>query len=101
MVRIDGDLEGSIEAPERIYIGADARLRATIRARSVVISGLVEGDIIAPEGVTILSSGMVIGDIITRKIELEDDVILNGKCTAINDQETFDKALEKYNNLKA
>ena len=86
MVRLDGDLEGRLETPERVYVGSESR---------------VKGDIIAPEGVKIESSGMVIGDIITTKIVVDNDVIIHGRCFAIDNREIFEQELEKYKSMRA
>ncbi len=100
-VRIDGDVEGSIETPSRLIIGERARVKGDIRALFVTVGGVVQGDVIAPEGVSILSSGMVLGSVITRKLQVEEDVILQGACTAVNDESRFQAVLQEYNNRKA
>lgn len=66
-LRIDGDIDGNIDTPGRIIIAETARIRGNIHARSVTIGGMVQGDVVAPEGVVILSSGLVLGSILTKK----------------------------------
>lgn len=101
MVRLDGDLEGRLETPERVYIGSESRVKGDIVAKSVVVCGVVQGDVIAPEGVKIESSGMVIGNILTTKVVVDNDVILHGKCFAIDNREIFEQELEKYKSMRA
>ena len=60
-LRIDGDIDGNVQTQGRVIIGEDARIRGNIKAASVSVGGIVQGDIIAPDYVVILSSGMVIG----------------------------------------
>lgn len=100
-IRIDGDLDGSLETGGKVIVGESARIRGDVRARSITVGGVVQGDIVAPEGVTILSSGLVIGNILTKRLVVEESVILNGSCFAINDQALFDETLGEYNNRKA
>jgi len=100
-VRIDGDLDGNLETSGRVIIGEKARIRGDIRSLVITIGGVVQGDVIAPEGVVILSTGMVIGSVITRKLVVEDSVVLSGSCFAVNDKERFDTVLSDYNNRKA
>lgn len=100
-VRVDGDIDGSIETSGRVIIGEKARIRGDVRSRIITIGGVVQGDVIALEGVTILSSGMVIGAVLTKKLYVEESVVLHGPCFAINDQARFDSALLDYNNKKA
>lgn len=100
-IRIDGDLDGSLETGGRVIVGENARIRGNVSALKITVGGVIQGDIIAPDGVTILSSGMVLGNIITKKLVVEDSVILNGRCFAVNDQVRFDAALSEYNNRRA
>ncbi len=100
-IRIDGDLDGSLETNSRVIVGENARIRGDVRAQVITVGGIVQGDVVAPEGVTILSSGMVWGSVITKKLVVEDSVILHGACFAVNDQERYEAALSEYNNRKA
>ncbi len=100
-VRVDGDVDGGIETPSRLIIGDGARVRGDIEARSVTVGGVVQGDIIAPDGVTILASGMVLGSVITRRLQVDDQVLLQGRCIAVNDDQRFADALQEYRNRRA
>jgi cytoskeletal protein CcmA (bactofilin family) len=100
-IRIDGDLDGSLETGGKVIVGESARIRGDIRARVITVGGVVQGDIVAPEGVIILSSGLVIGNILTKRLVVEESVVLNGSCFAVDDQTRFDETLGEYNNRKA
>jgi cytoskeletal protein CcmA (bactofilin family) len=83
LLRIDGDFSGVIRTQDRILVSRNGRAECTIYARVVVIGGLVKGDIFADERVEILSTGVVIGNIETPRLIVQDDVILHGKCKVI------------------
>ena len=100
-LRIDGDIDGNVQTQGRVIIGEEARIRGNIRAASVSVGGIVQGDIIAPDYVILLSSGMVFGSILTKKLRADDDVILHGFCSATGDQNDFDEAEKKYYNQQA
>ena len=100
-LRIDGDIDGNIQTQGRVIIGEEARIRGNIRAASVSVGGIVQGDIIATDYVIILSSGMVIGSILTKKLRVDDDVILHGFCSATGEQSGFEEAEKKYHNRQA
>ncbi|MGP1593916.1 MAG: bactofilin family protein [Treponema sp.] len=100
-LRIDGDIDGNVLAQGRVIIGEDARIRGNIQAASVSVGGVVQGDIIAPEYVAVLSSGAVLGSIITKKLRVDESVILHGFCFAVNDQTRFEEAEKKYHNRNA
>lgn len=100
LMRIDGDIEGDIFSDNRIIIGEKARIKGNVYAHSVIIGGLVNGDIIAPGSVVILPSGMVIGDAITTKIRIDENVVFDGFCFAVNNHEEFEKAKTNYANKR-
>ena len=97
-LRIDGDIDGNVQTQGRVIIGEDARIRGNIKAASVSVGGIVQGDIIAPDYVVILSSGMVIGSVLTKKLRVDDNVILHGFCSATGEQTGFEEAEKKYAN---
>jgi cytoskeletal protein CcmA (bactofilin family) len=83
LLRIDGDFSGVIKTQDKILVSRNGRAECTIYARVVVIGGLVKGDIFASERVEILSTGVVIGNIETPRLIVQDDVILHGKCNVV------------------
>lgn len=86
LLRIDGDFSGSITSNGRVLVGKEGRARCNIHAETVVVGGVVKGDIIAREKVSILSSGMVLGNIHAPRIVLEEGVLFNGHCTALAEE---------------
>ncbi|MBO4732772.1 MAG: polymer-forming cytoskeletal protein [Spirochaetaceae bacterium] len=100
-IRLDGDLDGKLEATGKVIIGANARIKADIIAQSVIVCGAVMGDIVAPAGVHLFPSSFVLGDIVTQKIQIDDDVFFQGRCIAINDKENFQSAKKRWLDIKA
>ncbi len=80
LLRIDGDFIGNIKTNGKVLIGKNGRAECTITADTVVIGGVVKGDIISKGKVVILSTGMLIGNVSTPRLISEDGVILNGLC---------------------
>ncbi len=97
-LRIDGDVNGNINTPGRVIIAENARIKGNIRARSVSVGGMVQGDIIAPEEVIVLPTGLVLGAILTKKIRLDENVFLHGFCFAVDNQAEFERAEREYKN---
>ncbi len=100
-VRVDGDIDGDLQASGRIIIGENARIRGDVQGQIITVGGVIEGDVVAPEGVVILSSGMVIGSVITKRLSVAESVLLHGYCFAVDDQARFDAAYLEYSNRKA
>ncbi|MBR1537350.1 MAG: polymer-forming cytoskeletal protein [Treponema sp.] len=100
-IRVDGDIDGNLESTGNIIIGDKARINGNITALSIVIGGIVLGDVYAPDGIKLLSSSAVIGNISTKNLEIEENVIFHGHCIALKNEEEFNLALEKLSNESA
>jgi cytoskeletal protein CcmA (bactofilin family) len=46
----------------------------------------------------LLSSSAVIGNIFTRNLEIEENVIFHGHCIALKKEEDFNQASERFSN---
>lgn len=86
LLRIDGDYSGTIRTPGKVLVGKNGRAECTIQAGTVVIGGVVKGNIFSSEKVIVLSTGMIIGNVTTPRLIVETGVILNGTCV-ITEQE--------------
>ncbi len=100
-VRIDGDIDGNLTTDGNIIVGEKARIRGNLKAKSVVVGGIVLGDINAAESVKILTNSIVVGDVITRKVQLDEKSVLNGHCIAIKDEAGFSEKSSVYFQSKA
>ncbi len=88
LLRIDGDFSGTIRTTGKILVGKNGRADCTLNAGTVVIGGVVRGEIFSTEKVIILSTGLVLGNITTPRLIVEEGVIFNGTCriTAVSPQ---------------
>ena len=81
LLRIDGNFRGTIETGGKVLIGRSGQAMTDIKARLVVIGGVVKGNIFASERVIFLSTGKITGNIITPSLIMEDGVVFEGNCT--------------------
>ena len=44
-IRIDGDIDGSLETDGNVIVGENARIRGDLTAKSVIIGGIIKGNI--------------------------------------------------------
>jgi len=95
-LRIQGDVDGNIEATGSIFIGEKARVRGDIIASSAEIFGIVLGDVIAPKSIKILSTAAVIGDIFTKEVQIDRKAIFNGHCISHKEEEEYEKSKNLY-----
>jgi cytoskeletal protein CcmA (bactofilin family) len=90
-LRIKGRFEGEIDSLGRLLIDSDAIVNARrIRASSVIVGGVVHGDIEAADRLEMLPSAKVYGNVRTSKLRIADGVVFEGKCEMIRDPASFD-----------
>ena len=81
---IDGEVEGSIDLEQHVLtIGPAGKVEAKIRARDVVISGSVAGNIEALHKILIRKDARLIGDIKTAGISIEDGAYFKGSIDIV------------------
>ncbi len=81
LLRIDGDFSGTIRTDGKVLVGLNGRAECTVNAGTVVIGGIVKGNVIAREKVLILSTGLMIGNIQAPRLIAEEGVLMNGSFT--------------------
>jgi len=80
-MRIDGTVAGRVLLVDQLEIGPKARVKTSISATSVVVEGLVIGNISASRRILLLSTARVLGDLKTPELIIQDGVVLEGRCT--------------------
>jgi cytoskeletal protein CcmA (bactofilin family) len=76
---LDGDVEGNINLRDhKLVVGPNARIKAAISARDVVVHGRVEGNVSASERVELKRACTLIGDVATQRIAIEDGAFFKG-----------------------
>jgi cytoskeletal protein CcmA (bactofilin family) len=78
-VRIEGTLEGQINAQGDIYIAEDSLVKADLFGKKVIVAGQVQGTIEALHGLEITSTGQVHGDITGAKLIVAEGALYRGK----------------------
>lgn len=84
-LRIDGRFEGKYLQAEQLYIGPGGRIKTNINAASIIIEGMVIGNITASSRVLLMPTARILGDIKTPELIIQNGVILEGRCTISND----------------
>jgi cytoskeletal protein CcmA (bactofilin family) len=77
-VRIDGTFSGEISSDNTLIVGESGQIHATIKSVCVVISGFVEGDILASEQIVLHKTAVVDGNLDAPAISMEEGAQLNG-----------------------
>jgi cytoskeletal protein CcmA (bactofilin family) len=84
-LRLDGRLEGTIEAEDgQLTIGEEAVVKAEISVKDVIIFGKVQGDITAQGRIEIKGKAQVYGDLHANRIMVEDGSIFVGNSKTLS-----------------
>ena len=76
---LDGEVEGSVDLKNHsLTVGPHGRVRANIHAREVVVHGKVDGNVQGDEKVELKKSAILMGDISTLRIVIEDGAYFKG-----------------------
>ena len=94
-LRIDGCIKGEVECEKTVLIGEGAKVFANIAADEVQIAGVVEGDIAARRKITLERTAVVIGDLTTPGIVIEEGAKLKGRIVIGSDAEPASDAMAR------
>jgi cytoskeletal protein CcmA (bactofilin family) len=78
-VRVEGRLEGEVETAGTLYVAAEARVHGTVRARSVMLAGEIEGQLRCEERLEILPGGSARGEIDTGSLVVHEGAFIESK----------------------
>jgi cytoskeletal protein CcmA (bactofilin family) len=92
-LRIDGKFEGDALIVDKVFIGPKGRVKTNIKASSVVVEGILIGNIRATNRVLLLPSSRILGDIQTPELIIQNGTILKGRCTISHDSDQDAKQL--------
>ncbi len=82
-LEISGEFEGEIESEGFLLVSEGAKVRANIKAGTVIVGGEITGNVIATQRLEMLPSGRVNGNIKTAKLQIADGVVFEGNCEMI------------------
>jgi len=80
--RIEGELLGEVRGSGLLDLGAAARVVGRVEADEVVVQGVLEGDVYAKTRIVLLPSAVVLGELCSPLIRIEDGAKLSGRCTS-------------------
>jgi cytoskeletal protein CcmA (bactofilin family) len=78
--RIDGRVDGEIDAQDGLTIGKGAVVTATIKGVSILVAGTVSGDISASQRIELHASAKVSGNLTAPKLIVHEGAVFDGDC---------------------
>ncbi len=83
-ISIDGELNGVLQTASSLQIGESAVIHADVSAKSAVIAGVVVGNVQIEDGLQLLASSNVTGDILTSRLSIAEGAVINGRISMNN-----------------
>jgi cytoskeletal protein CcmA (bactofilin family) len=75
---IQGRIEGSISHKQRLTIGREGVVHANVEAQTVIIEGVVEGDVHADKSVSVKETARMSGNIASPSVTILQGANFNG-----------------------
>lgn len=94
-IRIDGELNGNINARGRLVIGPKGKVEGKIDCNNIEVSGYIKGKITVSELLTMKSSARIYGDVIAGKLSVEPGSLFTGTCAMGDSKEKNEKPIQK------
>lgn len=86
-LRINGSFEGKLDTRGNLTIGENAKVRAAIHGDRIVVAGKVKGDITATQGLSIIASAIVEGNVSTPRLSMTEGALLEGQVAMLGIKE--------------
>lgn len=78
-IRVDGEFVGSINGSASLVIADNGRVKATVHAKTVSVSGRVKGDISADERIELTPSAVIEGNLTAPRILIQEGATFEGQ----------------------
>jgi cytoskeletal protein CcmA (bactofilin family) len=78
-IRVEGEVRGTIYAAKAVVVGKDGVVKGDIATHDAVISGKVDGSVIAASRLEVQATAKVDGTIRTPRMQLEEGAVLNAE----------------------
>jgi len=87
-VRIDGTVRGDITTTDSVEVGKTGMVvGSTINAKTAVVHGRVEGQLIAPQHITLGGKATLVGDLKTGSLVIEEGAVFHGTSSMMDGKE--------------
>ena len=94
-LRLEGRIEGNIQAHARLVMAPNSELKGDIRAKNAEISGKVDGNLHVSEILTLKAEAVITGHIHTYRLVLEEGARFDGECKMRSSKDDSGREQEK------
>jgi cytoskeletal protein CcmA (bactofilin family) len=79
-LRVEGALRGSVSVGGTLVLGPTGRIEGDVLARSATLAGHLDGNIRTQEKLVLESKSVLLGDLQTRDLIIQEGAIFQGRC---------------------
>lgn len=79
-VRVDGYLEGTIKTAGKVVVGKDGQIVGKLECSNAYVEGKFNGEMKIEQILTLKSTAIIEGDVVTEKLSVEPGAIFNVSC---------------------
>ena len=79
-VRIDGKLKGDVTLSGNLVVGEEGSIKGNVKADSIMLSGIIEGNITVVSQLHLTPTSKLIGDIDAKNVIVDEGAIFHGNC---------------------
>lgn len=94
-LRINGKFEGRLETRGNLTLGETAVVNADIIGDSIIVAGVLTGNIIAQKELKLIAPARVVGSVKTPRLSVDDGAILHGNCQMLSPAQMADLNLNR------
>lgn len=87
-LKINGTFSGNLDTRGTLTIGNSAKVDANIKGDNIVIAGKIKGDVAARKMLVMMPTAVLIGNILTPKLNIVEGAIFQGNCSMKTDNLT-------------
>ena len=80
-IRIDGTLEGSVNAKGKVVVGPSGKIEGEVFCQNADVSGTLKAKITVSELLSLQATANLLGDIVTNKLKIEPGANFTGSCS--------------------
>ncbi|MGI6575112.1 MAG: bactofilin family protein [bacterium] len=96
-LRVDGKVNGEIQIQGDIIIGEKGQVNANVKARNLMLAGVLKGNLQLSGVLEIYNTGKMYGDIVVANLIIAEGATFQGNCTM--QVETNDKQIKVQNKV--
>lgn len=79
-LRIDGVIEGNVKTPGKVVVGKTGSIIGTLESTNAHFEGHFKGNLKLSGTLTLKSTAVIEGEVVTEKLSVEPGAVFNVKC---------------------